>query len=245
MKQRIINVKHLLSFPKVLIQRLILPRGYHDNPWQQKQNAFMLDCFVKHNIAVKGVLHVGGHLGEEYPIYKTVGAQKVAFFEPMPAFFDELTKRLKGHNDVTLIQKALGSRHEMKEMHVNRGSGESTSFLKPTALYDGYFEQKTILLEIVTLDSVLLSLNDSRIFNMLVIDTQGFDLEVLKGAANMLNQIDYIYTEVSKGHYHGEPALEDFDMFLKPYGFRRAETSMYGSWKGEDQWGDVFYIKHN
>jgi hypothetical protein len=78
---------------------------------------------------------------------------------------------------------------------------------------------------------------------MLVTDTQGFDLEVLKGAQKTLSQIDYIYTEVSKGHYEGEPTLEDMDRFLKPFGFQRAEVSMYGSWKGRDQWGDIFYIK--
>ena len=142
-----------------------------------------------------------------------------------------------------LVKKALGSRNETKEMHVNRGSGESTSFLKPTALYDGHFEEETVSLEVVTLDSLLPTFSDSHIFNMLVTDTQGFDLEVLKGAQTTLKQIEYLYTEVSKGHYHGEPTLEDFDRFLKPFGFGRAETSMYGSWKGEDQWGDMFYIK--
>ena len=237
------RIKHLLSRSKVRIRRLLGRREYHDNPWQQIQNNFMSDCLVKHKVVVKAVLHVGGHLGEEYPIYKMAGAQNIVFFEPMPEFYNELTKRLNGHDDVVLVKKALGSKNEMREMHVNRGSGESTSFLKPTALYDGFFEEKTVPLEIVTLDSFLPSLNDNHIFNMLVTDTQGFDLEVLKGAKNTLKQIKYIYTEVSKGHYHGEPVLEDFDIFLKPFGFRRAETSMYGSWKGGDQWGDMFYVK--
>ena len=237
------RVKHLLSRSKTYLRRLLRKKEYRDNSWQQTQNDFMRNCFVTHKVVVKGVLHVGGHLGEEYPIYKKVGAQKIVFFEPIPDIYNELTKRLKGCEDVVLVKKALGSRNETRDMHIHRGGGESTSFLKPTALYDGYFEEKTVPLEIVTLDSFLPSLNDSHVFNMLVTDTQGFDLEVLKGAQNALKQIKYIYTEVSKGHYHGEPALEDFDVFLKPFGFRRVESSMYGSWKGEDQWGDIFYIK--
>jgi FkbM family methyltransferase len=238
------NIKNLVLRSKACIRGLLgEPREYHNNPWQEKQNDFMRNCFEKHQVTVKAVLHVGGHLGEEYPIYKKAGAKKIVFFEPMPDFFNELTRRLKGHKDVALIQKALGSKNEIREMHVNRGSGESTSFLKPTALYDGYFEAEAVPLEIVTLDSFLPNLKDRQLFNTLVTDTQGFDLEVLKGAKNTLNQIDYVYTEVSKGHYHGEPKLEDFDIFLKPLGFRRVETSMYGSWKGEDQWGDMFYIK--
>lgn len=218
-------------------------REYHDNPWQEKQNDFMRNCFIKHAVAIKGVLHVGAHLGEEYPLYQQAGAKKIVFFEPMPDFFKELARRLQGHHDVELLNLALGSKIETREMHVNRGSGESTSFLEPTALYDGFFEEKTTPLRVVTLDSILPSLPDHQNFNMLVTDTQGFDLEVLKGGKNTLMQIQYVYTEVSKGHYQGEPKLEDFDAFLAPFGFRRAETSMYGSWKGEDQWGDMFYIK--
>jgi len=236
-------MKRFLSRLAAEVRRLLGQRQYDDNPWQQKQNDFMHHCFMKYKVAVKGVLHVGGHLGEEYPIYKKSGAQKIVFFEPMPDFFNELAKKLKGHDDVILINKALGSQNETREIHINRGSGESTSFLKPTALYDGFFKDTTVPLEIVTLDSLLPSLSDSHVFNMVVTDTQGFDLEVLKGAKNTLKQMDYVYTEVSKGHYHGEPTLEDFDIFLKTFGFRRVEISMYGSWQGEDEWGDMFYIK--
>jgi FkbM family methyltransferase len=239
------DIKNIAPRFKAYIQRMLgAARQYHDNPWQEKQNDFMRNCLEKHKVAVKAVLHVGGHLGEEYPIYKKAGAQKIVFFEPMPELFNELSERLKKCDDAILVKKALGSKNETREMHVNRGSGESTSFLKPTALYDGFFEEKTVPIEIVTLDSFLPSLSDSGIFNMLVSDTQGFDLEVLKGSNKTLKQIDYIYTEVSKGHYEGEPALDDFDAFLRPFGFCRAETSMYGSWKGEDLWGDMFYIKN-
>jgi FkbM family methyltransferase len=216
---------------------------YQENPWQQTQNDFMIHCMKKHSVAARGVLHVGGHLGEEYGLYKQAGAETIVFFEPMPKYFRELKKRLRGYNDVILIKKALGSRVEEKQIYVNRGSGESTSFLKPTNLYDGFFEKKTVQLHVTTLDLLLPSLKNNHTYNMLVSDTQGFDLEVLKGAQNTLGQIDYIYTEVSKGHYHGEPSLEDFDSLLSARGFRRVESSMYGSWKGEDQWGDIFYIK--
>jgi FkbM family methyltransferase len=205
----------------------------------------MTQCFVKHKVAAKGVLHVGGHLGEEHPIYQKAGAEVVAFFEPMPDIFDALSTRLGGRSDVVLVRKALGSKIEKRRIHVGKGSGESTSFLKPTALYEGHIEETAVYLEVVTLDSVLPSLSNHRIFNVLVIDTQGFDLEVLKGARNTLRQIDYIYTEVSEGHYHGEPTVEELDSFLGPLGFRRAETSMYGSWKGKDRWGDIFYIRDN
>ena len=33
-------------------------REFQDNPWQQTQNDFMMQCFVKHKVAVKGVLNI-------------------------------------------------------------------------------------------------------------------------------------------------------------------------------------------
>ena len=131
----------------------------------------MRSCLAKHGARVRAVLHVGGHLGEEYPIYKQAGAQKIVFFEPMPDVFKELTRRLGGREDVGLVRMALGSRNEVREIHINRGSGESTSFLKPTNLYDGYFEDNTLPLEVATLDSFLPSLSNYHVFNVLVTDT--------------------------------------------------------------------------
>jgi hypothetical protein len=58
-----------------------------------------------------------------------------------------------------------------------------------------------------------------------------------------LGAVDYVYTEVSKGHYCGEPQLEEIDALLAPFGFRRRDISIYGNWKGQDEWGDVFYVK--
>ena len=218
---------------------------YSENPWQKKQNEFMLACLTKGGFKVRGVLHVGGHFGEEYPIYRRAGAEQIIFFEPMPEYFAELKRRLGSHKDVVLVNKALGSSREIREMHINKGSGESTSFMKPTSLYDGYFQEKTVRFEIVTLDDFMSTRSDLAQFNLLVTDTQGFDLEVLKGAKSTLEAVDYVYTEVSRGHYCGEPTIGEIDEFLAELGFRRAEISMYGNWKGGDEWGDVFYVKQS
>ncbi len=200
-------------------------------------------CLCDSRVKIRGVLHVGGHVGEEYPLYKQAGAGPVVFLEPMPHVFAELERLFGKHRDVQLVKKAAGAKAETRDMYVHRGSGESSSFLQPSALYDGYFESQRVPLEVVTLDSLLPTLPRSEEINLLVTDTQGFDMEVLKGSTAILHRIDYVYTEVSKGHYVGEPSLQEFDSFLAPFGFTRAKFEMYGSWKGEDAWGDVFYTK--
>jgi FkbM family methyltransferase len=223
--------------------RLLTKPSPEANPWQQQQDEFMRHCLGSSTVNLGGVLHVGGHFGEEYDLYKSVGAQTVVFFEPVPKFYKELRRRLGKKDDVHIVQQAMGSTVERREIFVNRGAGESTSFLQPTKLYDGFFEKRKLKLVISTLDDALPRLPDPQQYNLLVTDTQGFDLEVLKGASQTLRQVDYVYTEVSEGHYHDEPSLSDFDALLNPFGFELAEHRMYGSWKGNDRWGDIFYRK--
>jgi len=71
-------------------------------------------------------------------------------------------------------------------------------------------------------------------------DTQGYELEVLKGATDTLELIDYIFTEISNTElYKGTALIEDLDEFLTPRGFKRVETN----WQGTGTWGDAFYIR--
>jgi FkbM family methyltransferase len=228
---------------KQLLRRTFRRTTPSYNRWQNAQNAFMCECFREFNVQPRGVIHVGGHFGEEYPIYKEAGARKIIFFEPMSETFAELKRQVGKKSDVMLVHKALGHKEELREIYVNRGTGESTSFLQPTDLYEGHFEDVRRLIPVTTLDVFLDGLDEKEGFDTLITDTQGFDLQVLHGATKSLEQIRYVYTEVSCGHYHGEPTITEFDSFLSRFGFRRVAASMYGNWKGNDQWGDVFYMK--
>jgi hypothetical protein len=75
---------------------------------------------------------------------------------------------------------------------------------------------------------------------MLVLDVQGNELNVLKGASQTLKSIDYLFTEFNTVEmYEGCPTLEDLDQILSPLGFERAQT-----WYTDSCWGDAFYIKN-
>ena len=71
-------------------------------------------------------------------------------------------------------------------------------------------------------------------------DTQGYELEVLKGGVNTLNQIEYIYTEVNQVEvYENNAMIGELDEFLNQYDMERVVTG----WHGSQTWGDAFYIK--
>jgi hypothetical protein len=75
--------------------------------------------------------------------------------------------------------------------------------------------------------------------NVLMMDVQGYELEVLKGARETLGSIDHVFTEINRAElYEGCPMAEDLDLFLAGFGFFRAETDWAGG-----TWGDAYYRK--
>ncbi len=76
-------------------------------------------------------------------------------------------------------------------------------------------------------------------FNFLNLDIQGYELEALKGFDDLLNNIDYIYSEVNDDYlYEGCCLTIQLDDYLAKFGFVRVSTV----WTSE-RWGDAFYIK--
>ena len=74
-----------------------------------------------------------------------------------------------------------------------------------------------------------------------MMDVQGAEGLVLKGARETLKHIDIIYTEVNNGAtYEGNMEIDEMDAFLKEYGLVRVETL----WASKNlTWGDAVYIK--
>ena len=88
-------------------------------------------------------------------------------------------------------------------------------------------------------------MNLDRCFNFLNIDVQGYELEVLKGAKNTLESVDYIMCEINritpekKLDYNNASLIEDLRLFLDSYGFSLVEEN----WAGVS-WGDGLFVKN-
>ena len=194
-----------------------------------------------YDFKVRGVIHVGAHIGQEYNEYiETFGKIKTYWFELIPKIYNELLENLKGNEDVFCYNVALGENNGLSKIYLDDGNyHQSSSLLKPKEHQNIYphikfSEENSINILVQTLDYY--NISDC---NMLVLDTQGFELNVLKGSVTTLNNIDYIFTEFSLIElYEGCPSLQDLDNFLNPYGFVRKET-----WNVDNSWGDAFYSK--
>lgn len=72
-----------------------------------------------------------------------------------------------------------------------------------------------------------------------MMDVQGYELEVLKGFEQKLNDIDYIFTEVSVVElYEGGVHINNLDNFLENKNFIRSRTSLISNVPT----GDALYV---
>ncbi len=196
-----------------------------------------LDEFIlDYRITIKGVLHIGAHIGQECDDYINHGIANIILFEPIRSNYSKLIElvpqEIKTHNI------ALGNQTGEIEMFVETANkGMSCSILEPGTHSVQYpwitFDNKEIV-KIDKLDNIEF---DRTLYNMINIDVQGYELEVFKGANETLKTIDIIFTEINMEEvYKGCCMVADLDLFLSHYGFRRVVSV-------GDRWGDALYIK--
>jgi FkbM family methyltransferase len=186
----------------------------------------------------KGVIHVGGHLGEEREEYKLNNWGNVVWIEAQPSLVEHLILITSGSGDRVIQAAIWDSPDKDLSLHISTNS-ESTSLLDfgthkqdhPEIEFSMELPVKTITLEDLELPPT---------HDYLALDIQGVELRALKGFSNGLKNIKWICTEINTKEVYKECALiEDIDEFLNSHGFIRKVTRVtpFG-------WGDALYVRH-
>lgn len=213
----------------------------------------------KYCICPKGVIHVGAHWAEEHEEYVRCGINRFTYIEPCKDAFYVLMKKFgfeyseneykhysRGYGDekmnINLLNYACGEKEGDMTMNVsNDNQGQSNSLLKPLLHLQQHpeviFDNKEIV-RVQPLDYILF---EKQNYDFLVMDCQGYEGQVLKGAVNTLKHIDIIYTEINRGQtYEDNMEIEEMDLFLDFHGFTRVETH----WPSPNwTWGDAVFIR--
>ena len=194
----------------------------------------------KYNMNISGIIHIGAHQGQEVREYVENGYQDIIMFEPLSENFRVLEENLKDMNaNITAHQVALGNEEKNVVMYLSDNGLLSSSVLKPKVhlqLHPSVGFPTTEEVEMKRLDSFV---EETKNFNFINMDVQGYELEVLKGGMETLKHIDYVYCEVNRDElYEGNVFIEDLDKFLADYSMERVETDWAGT-----LWGDALYIR--
>jgi len=161
----------------------------------------------------KYAIDVGAYIGEFTLMFKKVFTEtRVLMIEPQIAKKAILENVCAKYPDCQ-YRLALAGAEKKDNVHFLLEESNSRIFTQAEAGRDG------IILEQVKLDDIV---KDGAFVSpeFLKIDVQGYELEVIKGASGILNNVEVILMEVSLIPIGGAPLLFDVVKFMDERGFR-------------------------
>lgn len=200
------------------------------------------ELVAKYDLKITGILHVGAHLAEEASLYHLLGMSNVWWIEGNSDNISKIDKVVEPYGHQVIDAVISDKQGEEVVFHITNYESMSSSLLEFGSHVS--FSPDTVFVEhrtvyTVTLDE-LKKFYEFTDVNFLNMDLQGAELLALKGAMELLPQIDYIYTEVNDQEvYRGCAKVWELDEFLSD--FDRVETG----WVDDQGWGDGLYLRKN
>ena len=189
------------------------------------------------------LLDVGAHNGESIDLFENnFNINEIHSFEPSPISYKILTQNVnkrKRHNKTKIFLEniALGSRNEKIFIkHINESSSSTIRELNTNSKYfkKKFFFLKNIknqnLYKKIQVQQILLSKyiekKNIKSIDFIKIDTEGYELEVLKGAKKILFKTKYVLFE----HHYDDMIVKnyffsDIHKFLKQNNFKQLYKS--------------------
>lgn len=195
------------------------------------------------------VIHVGMHEGEELKAYaEELCASQIYSFEPNPLKQQAILEKISGvQSDTCKIYHsnyALSSSPGVSKLNTFMGfSSGFSSFLEPNmeAMKQHFFADPRHHMangggldrQIVTFNVAVTTLDqfmgehcktENLAIDLIVLDVQGFELEVLKGSFVTLANTNALYIELTSdpnnGIYNSMPSADSIFKFLRRQGFK-------------------------
>ena len=189
---------------------------------------------VLERLEVDCVIDVGANYGQYRGLLRRLGfGGRIVSFEPVLKCFEHCAALAAGDESWHVHRLALGPRRGTKTIRVT-SSEDFSSFLRPNAysrrVFDDLYVAHEERVPVATLDALWPDLvgDGHRVF--LKTDTQGWDIQVLKGARRRLREVRGIQCEVAVQRiYAGMPGYHRSLAYLEWRGFRL--TGLYPVWR--------------
>jgi len=189
------------------------------------------------------ILDVGGHIGDSVDLFKQAFPCGVIHsFEPSLRSFRKLKANTAGKRDVFVWNHAIGATPGKKTLLENESTGMS-SFLELGEFGWGKIESQAVV-DVMTLDAFV-AVNQIERVDILKSDTQGYELEVLKGAEQMLRakRVGLIYLElIFSPMYKGLPRVDQLFQHLTERGFELVSFYDIQCQRNVADWADALFV---
>lgn len=185
--------------------------------------------FIKHS---KGVIHVGANTGQARDIYAAHNLP-VVWIEPIWDVFKQLERNIRDYPNQFAFNYLLTDKDNQEySFHIANNDGQSSSlfeFGEHAQIWPEIKYARSEKLFSWTLRRVIEQREvDLSTFDTLIMDVQGAELLVLKGAGDLLDKFKFIRAEACDFElYKGGCQLKDLDEYLIQRGFERVYTWHY------------------
>lgn len=201
------------------------------------------------------VVHVGAHSGEEVDAYVAHGAARIVLIEANPEMCTALEERFAGTGRIEVVHAAATDYNGTAELQLHRnrrGGAESASLLPMQRLSEIVPTLRTegsVRVPAVTLATLFERLSvEAASVGLLVLDVQGAELHVLRGAGVALRAVQAVLTEVALIElYTGAAREEDVEQMMLAAELQPRDALYYELYEGDHRfpaWGDRLFVRN-
>ncbi len=180
---------------------------------------------------IRTIVDVGANTGQSALRFRAAfPSARIISLEPIRATYDELVRRTRGA-DVECHRLAVGSSSGRATMHLTPFSETNSLIRPPDDELRGVEE-----VDVATLDDFLRD-NGISTIDLLKVDAEGYDLEVLRGAAKTLSEGRMRFVMAEVGFHPGDdrhPLFDEVRDMLRIYGF-----AVFGIYEQNLEWTGV------
>ena len=193
----------------------------------------------------KTVIDVGANRGQ-FALYSTVRFPEAQIYsiEPLSRPRRQMEQLFAGNLRVHILDKAAGEAPGTATVNVS-GQDDSSSLLSMGDLQlERYPETRMVGTEEVQVETLDSLLRGETLGGpvLLKLDVQGYELEALKGARELLGQVDAVLTEASfVPFYEGQVLFDELNGWLNDAGFHLVAGAMSSQAGGRWEQGDFVY----
>mgnify|MGYP006156392965 FL=1 len=220
-----------------------------------------LYSYLPHRRAVD----IGANRGDISSRLLQAGYQVYAF-EPFPPVIDKLKNRLGDHPNFRLFPLAIGSENQTQELHIATDETPDNTYqdasfyssLTKHSLSEGLVFTDTISVTVKTLASLHDAEELPKDIGLVKIDTEGFDLEVIKGMGNYrypvvvaefwdqnfpfgrsgaMNQLPDLVNAMKERDYHWHLVI------YRIWGSSDVSYYCNSAYSLDNSWGNVFFFQ--
>ena len=192
------------------------------------------------------ILHIGAHLVQERDVYNKLQFEPVLWLEAQSNIVDLARILLSEYPNQRIFHATLWSESNIEmTFHVAGHQGSSSSVLEPhliTASHPEVWTDQKYQTHSISLDDLFERESIIEKYRIVVLDVQGAEIEVIKGATKAVQNIDYLITEISSIElYKGTAKVNKLEKILNQLDFTMVASELNRS----TGWGEALFIRNS